>query len=168
MVWYDLRHRQIGAATLICWHCSAFYETARRSHPTLWSQDTRCWRQPDEVWINSNHNDTSQTRATIYLSRLKGSQGMTAFLKATGGGINRPWQFRRDHRSAVRPDGTTPEGRRYRCTEIGSHGLARPCCARATLISKEMGMGKSAKVLPPEGRGSRHVGIAWVRRTPYP
>ena len=28
------------------------YETARRSNPTRWSRSTRCWRQPEEMWIN--------------------------------------------------------------------------------------------------------------------
>jgi endonuclease YncB( thermonuclease family) len=36
------------------------------------------------------------------------------------GGITRPWDFRRARRSAVIPDGTTPGGRRYRCSEISS------------------------------------------------
>ncbi|CAK6690517.1 thermonuclease family protein [Synechococcus sp. CBW1107] len=34
------------------------------------------------------------------------------------GGITRPWDFRRGHRSAAIPDGTTPGGRRYRCLGI--------------------------------------------------
>jgi endonuclease YncB( thermonuclease family) len=37
------------------------------------------------------------------------------------GGITRPWDFRRARRSAVIPDGTTPGGRRYRCSEISSY-----------------------------------------------
>ena len=28
------------------------YETARQANPTRWSRNTRCWRQPEEVWIN--------------------------------------------------------------------------------------------------------------------
>ncbi|HBH74069.1 MAG TPA: hypothetical protein DDY43_11685 [Synechococcales bacterium UBA10510] len=31
---------------------AAAYETARRSNPTRWSRSTRCWRQPEEMWIN--------------------------------------------------------------------------------------------------------------------
>jgi endonuclease YncB( thermonuclease family) len=41
------------------------------------------------------------------------------------GGITRPWDFRRARRSAAIPDGTTPGGRRYRCSEIGSYALAQ-------------------------------------------
>ena len=41
------------------------------------------------------------------------------------GGITRPWDFRRARRSAVIPDGTTPGGRRYRCSEISSYAEAQ-------------------------------------------
>ena len=41
------------------------------------------------------------------------------------GGITRPWVFRRGRSSAVIPDGTTPDGRRYRCNEIGSYSRAQ-------------------------------------------
>jgi endonuclease YncB( thermonuclease family) len=41
------------------------------------------------------------------------------------GGITRPWVFRRGRRSAVIPDGTTPGGRRYRCSEISSYAKAQ-------------------------------------------
>ena len=41
------------------------------------------------------------------------------------GGITRPWDFRRGRRTALIPDGTTPDGRRYRCREIGSYARAQ-------------------------------------------
>jgi len=41
------------------------------------------------------------------------------------GGITRPWDFRHARRSAVIPDGTTPGGRRYRCSEISSFAKAQ-------------------------------------------
>ena len=41
------------------------------------------------------------------------------------GGITRPWDFRRGRRSVVIPDGTTPGGRRYRCSEISSYAKAQ-------------------------------------------
>jgi endonuclease YncB( thermonuclease family) len=41
------------------------------------------------------------------------------------GGITRPWDFRRGRRLAVIPDGTTPGGRRYRCSEISSYAKAQ-------------------------------------------
>jgi hypothetical protein len=36
------------------------------------------------------------------------------------GGITRPWNFRRSPRGRNIPDGSTPDGRRYTCREIGS------------------------------------------------
>ena len=41
------------------------------------------------------------------------------------GGITRPWEFRRGRSATVLPDGTTPGGRRYRCTEIDSYARAQ-------------------------------------------
>jgi len=41
------------------------------------------------------------------------------------GGITRPWDFRRSPRGRSISDGTTPGGRRYRCTEIGSYDRAQ-------------------------------------------
>ena len=41
------------------------------------------------------------------------------------GGITRPWDFRRGRRSVVIADGTTPGGRRYRCSEISSYAKAQ-------------------------------------------
>ncbi len=41
------------------------------------------------------------------------------------GGITRPWDFRRGRSATVIPDGTTPSGRRYRCSEIGSYDRAQ-------------------------------------------
>ena len=41
------------------------------------------------------------------------------------GGITGPWDFGRGRRSAVIPDGTTPGGGRYRCSEISSYAKAQ-------------------------------------------
>lgn len=41
------------------------------------------------------------------------------------GGITRPWDFRRGRSATVIPDGTTPGGRRYRCSEMGSYDRAQ-------------------------------------------
>jgi hypothetical protein len=41
------------------------------------------------------------------------------------GGITRPWDFRRSRNATAFPDGTTPGGRRYRCSEIGSYARAQ-------------------------------------------
>ena len=40
-------------------------------------------------------------------------------------GITRPWGFRGASRSAVLPDGTTPDGRRHRYCEISSYAKAQ-------------------------------------------
>lgn len=41
------------------------------------------------------------------------------------GGITRPWDFRLRRTTAVIPDGTTPDGHRWRCREIGSYRRAQ-------------------------------------------
>jgi hypothetical protein len=62
--WYNHRHhhsgikfvtpyqRHGGAAKAICQQGAEVYETARRANPTRWCRNTRCWRQPKDVWIN--------------------------------------------------------------------------------------------------------------------
>jgi hypothetical protein len=44
--------RHSGTANAICKQRADVYEKARRANPTRWSRSTRCWRQPEEVWIN--------------------------------------------------------------------------------------------------------------------
>jgi len=48
---------------------------------------------------------------------------------STPGGITRPWDVRRARRTGTGPAASTPAstpwGRRYRCSEIGSHALAQ-------------------------------------------
>jgi transposase InsO family protein len=67
--WYNHRHRHSGikfvtpyqrhsgSATAICQQRADVYETARQANPTRWSRSTRCWRQPEEVWINKPTED---------------------------------------------------------------------------------------------------------------
>jgi putative transposase len=62
--WYNHRHRHSGInfvtphqrhngeAMEICRHRAVVYEQARQRHPRRWSRSTRCWRQPEVVWIN--------------------------------------------------------------------------------------------------------------------
>jgi transposase InsO family protein len=62
--WYNHRHHHSGikfvtpvqqhngSAIAICQQRAGVYEKARRANPTRWSRHTRCWRQPEEVWIN--------------------------------------------------------------------------------------------------------------------
>ena len=77
--WYNHRHRysgikfvtphqrHSGAATTICKKRADVYEKARRAHPTRWSQGTRCWRQPEEVWINKPPEDPEPIQALPFI-----------------------------------------------------------------------------------------------------
>lgn len=69
-----------------------------------------------------------------YLRRCDGARYLQAERQASErrlgvwqekGGIQRPWDFRRGRRSAASNDGTTPDGVRYRCREIGSYARAQ-------------------------------------------
>jgi len=69
-----------------------------------------------------------------YLGGCDASEYLDAELRASRqrhgvwqlqGGIIRPWDFRRGRRGAAIADGTTPDGHRYRCREIGSHARAQ-------------------------------------------
>jgi hypothetical protein len=44
--------RHNGDAVEIWRHRAVVYEQARLRHPRRWSRSTRCWRQPEDVWIN--------------------------------------------------------------------------------------------------------------------
>ncbi|WP_315858060.1 IS3 family transposase [Cyanobium sp. HWJ4-Hawea] len=71
--WYNHRHRHrgikfvtphqrhSGAATAICQQRTDVYETARRANPSRWSRHIRCWRQPEEVWINKPPEEPKPT-----------------------------------------------------------------------------------------------------------
>ena len=52
VAWYNNQHRHSGAAKAICQQRAEVYEAARQANPTRWSRNTRCWLQPEEVWIN--------------------------------------------------------------------------------------------------------------------
>ena len=63
------------------------------------------------------------------------------------GGITRPWDFRRGRRSAVIPDGTTPGGRRYRCSEISSYAKAQELLRQGHSYLDGDGNGKACESL---------------------
>ncbi len=44
--------RHSGKAIEICRHLARVYDLARQLHPLRWSGTTRCWHQPEVVWIN--------------------------------------------------------------------------------------------------------------------
>jgi hypothetical protein len=62
--WYNDQHRHSGIrfvtpsqrhsgkAIEICRHRARVYELARQRHPLRWTGTTRCWHQPEVVWIN--------------------------------------------------------------------------------------------------------------------
>ncbi len=62
--WYNDQHRHSGIrfvtpsqrhsgkAIEICRHRARVYELARQLHPLRWTGTTRCWHQPEVVWIN--------------------------------------------------------------------------------------------------------------------
>ena len=63
------------------------------------------------------------------------------------GGITRPWDFRRGRRSAVIPDGTTPGGRRYRCSEISSYAKAQELLRQGQSYLDGNGDGEACEAL---------------------
>jgi hypothetical protein len=65
------------------------------------------------------------------------------------GGITRPWEFRRGRRAALIPDGTTPDGRRYRCAEIGSYARAQELLRQGHTYLDGNGDGEACESLRP-------------------
>ena len=67
--WYNHQHRHSGIkfvtpqqrhngqAVEISRHRGVVYERARQLNPRRWSRSTRCWRQPEVVWINRPPDD---------------------------------------------------------------------------------------------------------------
>ena len=78
--WYNERHlhsgikfvtpvkRHSGQAVDICGLRGVLYEQARQRHPRRWSRSTRCWRQPDVVWINPPLQETKLNSATLTMA----------------------------------------------------------------------------------------------------
>jgi hypothetical protein len=77
--WYNHRHRHSGikfvtphqrhsgAAIAICRERTEVYEKARQAHPKRWSQSTRCWRQPEVVWINKPPEGQESNQALPFI-----------------------------------------------------------------------------------------------------
>ncbi len=98
-----------------------------------------------------------------YLSRCDAKEYLEAEFRArwhrygvwqVEGGITLPWDFRRQNAAARIPDGTTPDGRRYHCQEIGSDARAH---ARTT-------EGRRSVACRDHG-GSAHRRGAWLGAT---
>jgi endonuclease YncB( thermonuclease family) len=62
---------------------------------------------------------------TAYLEAEERARRQRLGVWRVPGGITRPWDFRRGRRSAWIPDGTTPDGSRHSCSQIGSHARAQ-------------------------------------------
>jgi len=64
VAWYNSEHRHSGIkyvtpdqrnhceADAICRQRARTHERAYALHPTRWSRHIRCWKQPEDVWIN--------------------------------------------------------------------------------------------------------------------
>jgi transposase InsO family protein len=78
--WYNHQHRHsgikfvtphqrhCGEATMLCRHRDHVYEQARQRHPRRWTRATRCWHQPEVVWINQPPDDPVIQAATLVLA----------------------------------------------------------------------------------------------------
>jgi len=72
--WYNHQHRHsgikfvtpqqrhYGQAEGISHHRALVYEQARQLNPRRWSQSTRCWHQPEMVWIDQPPDDLDQSQ----------------------------------------------------------------------------------------------------------
>ena len=78
--WYNHQHRHSGikfvtpqqrhsgVAIAICKKRADLYEQARQRHPRRWTTTTRCWRQPEVVWINQPADDFIAQTARLKLA----------------------------------------------------------------------------------------------------
>lgn len=62
-------------------------------------------------------------------------------------GISRPWDVRRHHHAAPLADGSTPDGVRYRCAEIGSYSRAQELLQQGHAYLDADGNGKACESL---------------------
>jgi len=86
--WYNHRHRHSGIkfvtpqqphsgqAVEICRHRAVAYEHARLRHSRRWTRSTRCWRQPEVVWINPPPPEIEHTLAMLMLAFLAATQAL--------------------------------------------------------------------------------------------
>ncbi|WP_457767180.1 IS3 family transposase [Cyanobium sp. ULC065] len=78
--WYNQRHRHSGIkfvtphqrhcgdAVDICRQRAVVYEQARQRNPRRWSRSSRCWRQPELVWINPPPAEIELKPATLSMA----------------------------------------------------------------------------------------------------
>lgn len=82
--WYNHRHGHNGDAQEICRHRAVVYERARQRNPRRWSGSSRCWRQPEEVWINPPAAEDKFTPATFAMA-ARTAGGASSFLTVNVG-----------------------------------------------------------------------------------
>ena len=78
--WYNHQHRHSsirfvtpdqrhsGEAVAICRQRIQLNEQARQRHPRSWCSNTRCWRQPEVVWINPPPPENSIIPTTLVMT----------------------------------------------------------------------------------------------------
>jgi hypothetical protein len=78
--WYNHQHRHSGIrfvtpdqrhsgqAVEICRQRYQVYDLARQRHPRRWSRATRCWRQPEVVWINPPPPENNVNPTTLVMA----------------------------------------------------------------------------------------------------
>jgi len=78
--WYNHRHRHSGIkfvtpqqrhsgdAVEICRRRAVVYEQTRQQNPRRWSRSTRCWHQPEVVWINPPPSENDITSAKLVMA----------------------------------------------------------------------------------------------------
>jgi transposase InsO family protein len=60
--------RHSGQANEICRHRARVYAQAHQRHPRRWTRSTRCWRQPEVVWINPPPPENDADAATLAMA----------------------------------------------------------------------------------------------------
>ena len=92
--WYNDQHRHSGIRFLtpserhsgkaieICRNRARVYELARQGHPLRWSGTTRCWHQPEVVWINPLPPENEAKPATFVMAACSAA-GKSSFLAVT-------------------------------------------------------------------------------------
>ena len=106
--------------------------------------------------LRARSRATGQQRAR-YLAACDGTAYLEAEERArrqrlgvwrVPGGITRPWDFRRGRRSARIPEGTTPDGSRHSCSQIGSHARAQELPRQGHSDLDSDGDGEACERLP--------------------
>jgi hypothetical protein len=80
--------RQRGQAVAICARRDQVYAEARERHPHRWSRGTRCWRQPEDVWINPPQLECNAPKSANLKRSACPAKKASSFLAATAVGHN--------------------------------------------------------------------------------